>query len=301
MEAFARLYRTLETERDDARVAAMSTYLQDAAREDAALAVSLLKGGKVRRVVAASVIRDTAMQAAGIARWLFDTCRTQVGDVAETVALLVPPASRPTTQGLAWWSERIAALATMDAETTAARLVEDWNTLSTDARTVYVKLVSGTYRSPVSPALVDCALAPQPSVPAPPAPPPAAALLRVDAVLVYAEPAAPKGFTLGSFTFALWDERDGRRTLTPIAKIDDVAEHERSALEASVRRTTVERFGPVRRVTPTLVCELAFEAIEASGRRKSGWLLRAPRVVRVRDDASVDDAGTLDDLGKYVR
>jgi hypothetical protein len=301
MEAFARLHRTLEAERDDARIAAIGAYVRDAPPDDAALAVSLLKGQRPRRILPAAVMRDAAMRAAGIARWLFDACKTQVGDVAETVALVVPSASRTTLHGLAWWSERIASLATVDAGAAATRLVEDWDSLSTDARIVYAKLVSGTYRSPVSPALVDRALAPNFSVPVDPRPPFADASLRVDAVLVYAEPAAPKGFALGAFTFALWDERGGARTLTPIARIDDVAEHERSALEAIERRTTVERFGPVRRVTPTLVCELAFEAVEASGRRKSGWRLRAPRVVRVRDDASVDDAATLADLGKYAR
>ena len=301
MEAFAELHRRLENERDDARVAAMRDYFRAAPQDDVRFAVSLLEGRRMRRSVAASVMRDAAMRAADIPRWLFDACRAQVGDVAETLALVVPPASRRTSHGLAWWSEeRIAPLASLQADESAARLCDDWDALSTNARIVYTKLVAGTYRSPAKRALVERALgAGTPAVPRTPVAtsPPA---LRVDAVLVYAEPAAPKGFALGAFTFAVWDARDGTRTLTPIARIADVREDERAALEAIVRRTTVERFGPVRRVTPTLVCEIAFEAIEATGRRKSGWVLRAPRLVRLRGDASIDDAATLAELARHA-
>jgi hypothetical protein len=300
MEAFADLHRNLEAGRDDERVAAMRTYFRAASSDDVAIAVSLLQGRRMRRSVAATLLRDTAMQAAGIPSWLFDASRAHVGDVAETIALVLPRAPRCSKEGLAWWAERIATLATLPDHEAATRLRDDWNALSTDARIVYTKLVGGTYRSPVAPMLVERALAAAANAPAQqPAPAPAGSL-RIDAVLVYAEPATPKGFALGAFTFAVWDERDGARTLTPIAKIDDVVERERAAIEAIVRRTTVERFGPVRRVTPTLVCELAFDAIEVSGRRKSGWVLRAPRVVRVRDGTPIDDAGTLAELARQA-
>jgi hypothetical protein len=298
VDAFARLHRSLEAGRDDERVATMRAYFRTAASDDRAIAASLLKGRRMRRVVSATVMRDAALRAAGIPRWLFDASRAKVGDVGETVALVLPPASRRSHQGLAWWAERIAAFATMQDDEVAQRLSDDWDVLSPDARIVYTKLVSGTYRSPVAPALVERALG-GPSQVSPSAHP-RKAPFRIDAVLVYAEPATPRGFALGAFTFAVWDERDGERTLTPIATIDDVVEPARAAIETIVRRTTVERFGPVRRVTPTLVCELAFDAIEASGRRKSGWRLQSPRVLRVRDGTPIDDAATLAELAAHA-
>jgi DNA ligase-1 len=133
--------------------------------------------------------------------------------------------------------------------------------------------------------------------PVPAALPPApTGTLRVSAVLLYAERATPKGFELGTYTFGVWDERDGARRLTPIAKIATAPTSDRAAIDAVVRKTTQERFGPVRGVAPTLVCELAFDAVERSARHKAGLALRAPRFVRRLPDASVDDAATLDAL-----
>ena len=63
-----------------------------------------------------------------------------------------------------------------------------------------------------------------------------------------------------------------------------------------VRSHTLERFGPVRRVPPELVFEIAFEGIQASPRHKSGIALRFPRMARWRHDKPVNEIDTLDGL-----
>ncbi len=63
-----------------------------------------------------------------------------------------------------------------------------------------------------------------------------------------------------------------------------------------VRKNTLERFGPVRRVPPELVFEIAFEGIQASPRHKSGIALRFPRMVRWRQDKPVAEIDTIDSL-----
>ena len=63
--------------------------------------------------------------------------------------------------------------------------------------------------------------------------------------------------------------------------------------DAIVRRTTTEKFGPVRSVAPTLVFELGFEAIQRSSRHKSGIAVRFPRMLRWRVDKPVEEADTL--------
>ena len=63
-----------------------------------------------------------------------------------------------------------------------------------------------------------------------------------------------------------------------------------------MRQNTLERFGPVRRVTPSHVFEIAFEGIQESSRHKSGVALRFPRISRWRRDKPVEDANTLSDL-----
>ena len=67
-------------------------------------------------------------------------------------------------------------------------------------------------------------------------------------------------------------------------------------VDAIIRRTTVETFGPVRSVKPTLVFELGFEGIALSKRHKSGVAVRFPRMLRWRRDKPVAEADTLEAL-----
>ena len=57
----------------------------------------------------------------------------------------------------------------------------------------------------------------------------------------------------------------------------------------------MERFGPVRRVEPEHVFELAFEGIRESNRHKSGVAVRFPRMLRWRRDKAAREANTLAD------
>lgn len=124
----------------------------------------------------------------------------------------------------------------------------------------------------------------------------------VDAVLVYAQPGHGRRASLYTdFTFAVWDEADGVRTLVPFAKAySGLTDEEMREVDAIVRRTTVEKFGPVRSVEPTLVFEIGFEAIQASSRHKSGVAVRFPRMLRWRTDKSIGDADTLATLKGFI-
>ena len=120
----------------------------------------------------------------------------------------------------------------------------------------------------------------------------------VDAVLVYAQPGSGKRASLYTdYTFALWDRAEDAapaRTLVPFAKAySGLTDAEMRAVDAIVRKTTVESFGPVRSVTPTQVFELGFEGISRSGRHKSGIAVRFPRMLRWRTDKPIEEADTL--------
>ncbi|WP_322054441.1 ATP-dependent DNA ligase [Paraburkholderia bannensis] len=117
----------------------------------------------------------------------------------------------------------------------------------------------------------------------------------IDAVLLYAQRGHGRRASLYTdFTFALWDEADGVRTLVPFAKAySGLTDEEMRKVDAVVRKTTIEKFGPVRSVTPTLVFEIGFEGIQASPRHKSGIAVRFPRMLRWRTDKSIEDADTL--------
>lgn len=86
----------------------------------------------------------------------------------------------------------------------------------------------------------------------------------------------------------------GGLQLVPFAKAySGLTDEEFRRIDAVIRRTTLEKFGPVRSVKPTLVFELGFEGINRSTRHKSGLAVRFPRMLRIRDDKPLHEADTL--------
>ncbi len=121
--------------------------------------------------------------------------------------------------------------------------------------------------------------------------------MRVDAVLLYAQRGHGKrsGY-YSDFTFGLWDGA----ALVPVGKAYfGFTDAELKELDRFVRANTIDRFGPVRAVTPSKVVEVAFEGLNRSNRHKSGVAMRFPRISRIRDDkpaAEADRLGVLLDM-----
>ncbi|MEM1074578.1 MAG: ATP-dependent DNA ligase [Pseudomonadota bacterium] len=118
--------------------------------------------------------------------------------------------------------------------------------------------------------------------------------LTIDAVMIYAQAGHGRRANLFTdFTFAVWNGND----LVPFTKAySGLTDTEFREITAWVRKNTLQRFGPVRQVTPHHVFEIAFEGIQASARHKSGVALRFPRMSRWRKDKPLQEANTLDDL-----
>lgn len=120
----------------------------------------------------------------------------------------------------------------------------------------------------------------------------------VRAVLLYAQRGQGEhaGFH-AELTFGLWHGE----ALVPVGKaIAELEDAERERLDAFVRANTVERFGPVRSVAPSLVVTVAFEGLDRSRRRKSGLMLRAPRIAGILWDQPAADAETLGALARLL-
>ena len=127
--------------------------------------------------------------------------------------------------------------------------------------------------------------------------------LSIDAVLTYAMRGSGRRATLFTdYTFALWqDTENGERELVTFAKAySGLTDAEFRMVDDFIKKNTLDRFGPVRSVTPKLVFEIGFEGISLSKRHKSGIATRFPRILRWRTDKKIEDANSIDDLKALI-
>src|SRR3954471_4013148 len=102
MRRFSQLFAELdETASTNAKVEALARYFSEAPARDAAWAVYFLAGGKPRQVVPMGTLGALACEVAGIPEWLFGACYESVGDLAETISLVLPLDGETTDLGLA--------------------------------------------------------------------------------------------------------------------------------------------------------------------------------------------------------
>jgi DNA ligase-1 len=122
--------------------------------------------------------------------------------------------------------------------------------------------------------------------------------LTIDTVLMYAQRGHGKRSSFYSdYTVGAW--RDGG--LVPVGKAySGFTDAELKQLDRWVRDHTVERYGPVREVSPKLVLEIAFDSVHRSTRHKSGLALRFPRVHRIRWDKPAAEADTVETLERLL-
>lgn len=161
MKAFAQLYANLDaTTSSNAKLAALQAYFLHAPAEDAAWAVYFLSGGRPRQLVPTRLLRDMATEAAGIEPWLFEESYQSVGDLAETISLLLPESTYTSQDGLAvWLEEKLLPLRGLAPQDLAERLPALWAQLDQPSLMVCIKLITGSFRVGVSKLLVTRALA----------------------------------------------------------------------------------------------------------------------------------------------
>ncbi len=164
MKAFAALYRALDASTSTAaKQRALQAYLCAAGPADAAWAVYILAGGKPRQLVPVGQLRRVAQQACGLPEWLFDECYQAVGDLAETLALLLPAPMAAVDRPLADWIENhllpLRGLHGRDPLALERSLLEQWQSLNADERLINFKLITGALRVGVSKLQVTQALA----------------------------------------------------------------------------------------------------------------------------------------------
>ena len=160
MKLFAQLYNALdETTRTNVKVRALVDYFQQAPPEDAIWAIHFLIGRKPRQVVPTRKLKEWAAQLAGIPDWLFDASYDVVGDLAETITLVLPLSTRSQHRPLHVWIEEVLLpLRGKDEAIQHKAIIEAWQQLDNSQRFVCNKLITGAFRVGVSQRLVTRAL-----------------------------------------------------------------------------------------------------------------------------------------------
>ncbi len=161
MKAFSRLFDALDgSTATRAKTDALKRYFEVAPARDAAWAAYFFAGGKPRQVVPTGLLRALACELAVVPDWLFDESYLAVGDLAETIASVLPPPRHESDVGLAdWIEERLLPLRGLDPAEQAHRIAGYWSELDRSGRFLLTKLISGGFRVGVSKLLVQRALA----------------------------------------------------------------------------------------------------------------------------------------------
>ena len=161
MKRFADLYVALdETNKTNAKIQAMTDYFTAASPADAAWAIYFLSGRKPRQIIPNKKLVMWAIEQSAIDEWLFSESYDAVGDMAETITLLLPEANQDSDLSLREWVEdKLLPLRTADEKTQYEAVLGAWRDLSTRQRFIYNKLISGAFRVGVSQQLVTRALA----------------------------------------------------------------------------------------------------------------------------------------------
>jgi DNA ligase-1 len=160
MRDFAALFATLDqTTRTNAKVAALAEYFRTAPEADRLWCVALFSGRRPRRVMTTTRLREWAAERAGLPLWLFEESYGVVGDLAETIALVLPPPASREDASLAGRIDGLRALAQLDEEARKAEVLAAWDGMEPLERLVFNKLLTGGFRVGISRKLMTRALA----------------------------------------------------------------------------------------------------------------------------------------------
>ncbi|MFQ6553208.1 ATP-dependent DNA ligase [Aestuariibius insulae] len=160
MKRFARLFTAVDqTTKTTRKVEALTSYFQEAPDEDRLWTVALFTGRRPKRSVNTTLLREWAAERAGITLWLFEEAYPIVGDLAETIALVLPEAEEDEDQSLSYWISYVKQLSGLEEAERKAAVLEAWNRLAATERFLFNKLITGGFRIGVSAKLVTRALA----------------------------------------------------------------------------------------------------------------------------------------------
>jgi DNA ligase 1 len=159
MRDFAALFTALDqSTRTSVKVSALAEYFETASEPDRLWTIAILSGRRPKRTVTTTLLRAWAAEKAGIPLWLFEEAYPVVGDLAETIALVLPEGDKSSNRGLSEWIDIIRSLSAIEEGNRKRAIFEAWDSLGQTERLVFNKLITGGFRVGVSQKLMTRAL-----------------------------------------------------------------------------------------------------------------------------------------------
>ena len=155
MKRFTNLFLQLDrTNKTNEKVELLKAYFLSAPEEDKIWALALFTGRRPPRPIKSTQVQAWALEQAGIPPWLYRESYSSVGDMAETISLLLPVSESTSEKTLSEWFAEFISLAKKSDEEKKAFLINAWKQLSPYEIFVFNKLMMGSFRIGVSQTLV---------------------------------------------------------------------------------------------------------------------------------------------------
>lgn len=159
MKLFANLFMQLDqTNKTNTKVAALVNYFNEAPEEEKVWAIAIMSHRRPKRPVNTRDLKEWCHQETGLPEWLFDETYHVVGDLAETIAKLLPKVENSEDRGLLYWINFLIELRSKTQEEKRKEILAAWAELETFERFVFNKLITGGFRMGVSQKLMTRAL-----------------------------------------------------------------------------------------------------------------------------------------------
>ncbi len=159
MKDFAALFNAIDqSTKTTVKVAALTQFFETASDSDRIWTIAIFSGRRPKRAVTTTRLREWAAEVANIPLWLFEESYPIVGDLAETIALVLPEPTENSDQGLSYWINVLRALSDVEEPARKVVVLDAWNRLGTTQRFLFNKLLTGGFRIGVSQKLMTRAL-----------------------------------------------------------------------------------------------------------------------------------------------
>lgn len=160
MKDFVALFNRLDqSNKTSDKLQALKTYFLTATDQDKLWTLALFTHRRPKRQVNTRLLREWCCTYAQIPDWLFEESYQTVGDLAETISLLLPLPTKSSIYSLSEWIVWLMNLEGLEEEEKKEQILSAWTSLEKEERFIFTKLITGGFRVGVSQQLVIQALA----------------------------------------------------------------------------------------------------------------------------------------------